>query len=464
MGKAPTGTGQGAEHVHWVLVLGDFGRSPRMQYHTLSLSQQPSTDVHVVAYGGSAPLLELREAANVHIHLVPEPPAFLRRLPRILFLVCKVLQQLAALLWMMLVTLPSPGHILLQNPPAIPTMVVCWLASRRHGAKLVIDWHNYGYTILALTQGPRHPLVRMARSYERFWGRKGQGHFCVTKAMKDDLHAGWGIEATVLYDRPPAFFQRTPLPTIHTLFRKLGPALEQPSSRDFLTARSTAEAASRAQEAAELTAVTMKRPGQAVSQRVDRPAVVVSSTSWTPDEDFSILLDAAVRYDELASAGPGPGSAALPELLLLITGKGPQKEMYLAKIAAMSFSKVAIRALWLESADYPLLLGAADVGVCLHASSSGLDLPMKVVDMYGSGLPVCALSYSCIGELVSDGETGLLFSSAEQLAQQLAGLLAGFPAAPSAQLQALQASVAAKEQGLRWNENWKRVAAPVLGY
>ncbi len=46
---------------------------------------------------------------------------------------------------------------------------------------------------------------------------------------------------------------------------------------------------------------------------------------------------------------------------------------------SLDLRRVAFRLLWLEAADYPLLLGSCDLGVSLHMSSSGVDLPMKVI-------------------------------------------------------------------------------------
>lgn len=96
-------------------------------------------------------------------------------------------------------------------------------------------------------------------------------------------------------------------------------------------------------------------------------------------------------------------------------GKGPQRSMYEKRIEMMDFQKCTISTAWLKIEDYPLLLGAADVGVSMHASSSKLDLPMKVVDMFGCGLPVCSVNYMAITELVKPNVTGLLFYTAEEL-------------------------------------------------
>lgn len=120
--------------------------------------------------------------------------------------------------------------------------------------------------------------------------------------------------------------------------------------------------------------------------RSDRPRLVVSSTSWTEDEDFGILLRAIELYEARAAATD-------PRLLFVITGKGPQKQMYEEKISRMHLQKTRVVTAWLETSDYPLLLGSADLGISLHTSTSGMDLPMKVVDMFGCGLPVCAVNF-----------------------------------------------------------------------
>jgi beta-1,4-mannosyltransferase len=69
---------------------------------------------------------------------------------------------------------------------------------------------------------------------------------------------------------------------------------------------------------------------------------------------------------------------------------------------------VKIQTLWLEIDDYPRMVGSADLGICMHLSSSNLDLPMKVVDMFSCQLPCFAYDYPTIGELVTQ-EVGRLF-------------------------------------------------------
>jgi len=78
---------------------------------------------------------------------------------------------------------------------------------------------------------------------------------------------------------------------------------------------------------------------------------------------------------------------------------------------------VKIEAKWLEIDDYPKMVASCDLGVCMHMSSSNLDLPMKVVDMFSCRLPCFAFDYPTIGELVqsnkSEKPTGELFKTSE---------------------------------------------------
>ena len=154
--------------------------------------------------------------------------------------------------------------------------------------------------------------------------------------------------------------------------------------------------------------------------------LVVSSTSWTPDEDFSLLLDALVQYSKLAMHS----HPHLPRLLAIVTGKGPLKASFRRKIEQLEaedkLEMAIIQTAWLRFEDYTSLLGAADLGISLHTSSSGVDLPMKVVDMFGAGLPVVGWSnFESWAELVVEGVNGRGFRSAEDLINTLVDLFGG---------------------------------------
>jgi hypothetical protein len=50
-----------------------------------------------------------------------------------------------------------------KNPPSIPTLALVWLVGKLRGSKVIIDWHNLGYSILALNLGSDHIFVRLAK-------------------------------------------------------------------------------------------------------------------------------------------------------------------------------------------------------------------------------------------------------------------------------------------------------------
>ncbi|XP_072464333.1 chitobiosyldiphosphodolichol beta-mannosyltransferase isoform X1 [Notamacropus eugenii] len=426
-----------------VVVVGDVGRSPRMQYHALSLARR-GFDVTLLGYSGSKPHDELLSNKRIHILHMPE----VNRIsvgPRVFQYVIKVIIQAIYLLYDLLLKAPPVDYILLQNPPGLPSIAVCWVVCCLRGSKLIIDWHNYGYTMLGLTHGFAHPLVQLAKWYEKLCGRLSDLNLCVTNAMKEDLAKNWNIRAVTVYDKPASFFTSTPLETQHQLFMKLG--------HTYSPFRASTEPLDPAIERSAFTELNPR--SRKVTQLDGRPALLVSSTSWTEDEDFSILLKALERFEEWIIDG-----ANLPSLVCVITGKGPLKEYYGQIISQMCLKHIQICTPWLEAEDYPLLLGSADLGVCLHKSSSGLDLPMKVVDMFGCCLPVCAINFHCLHELVKHEENGMVFMDSEELADQLKILFSEF-SSPDNRLNQFRKNLKESKQ-LRWDESWERTVFPLF--
>ena len=102
-----------------------------------------------------------------------------------------------------------------QNPPSIPTLLIGHIVSLFRGSKLIIDWHNFGWTLLALSKGRYHPFVVLYKWYEHFFGQGAFANLCVTNAMRSELDNNWNVKAHVLYDKPAKHFQRLNIEQMH---------------------------------------------------------------------------------------------------------------------------------------------------------------------------------------------------------------------------------------------------------
>ncbi|KAI8811807.1 beta-1,4-mannosyltransferase-like protein [Cladochytrium replicatum] len=432
----------GATHVT-ILVLGDIARSPRMMYHSQSLCKMGFT-VDLIGYVPDktevpSSLHDVKDrAGRITIHAIPAPNKIPAGRSRILYLIraaLRVVQQLVGLFVLVGIMVPKAQYFLIQNPPAIPTLFVAQIVALLRGSKLIIDWHNFGYSLMALNLGKDSKIVKFAERFENFWGQSAYAHLCVTAAMSNFLKETWMVNGPVIvvHDRPPPHFRTLSDLEVHELFTRIGESLGVTKGDDNST-----------------FLVRRDKSGSYV-RRTDRPVLVVSSTSWTEDEDFSILLSAADIYDS--------SPAALPPILFIITGRGPKKVYYECQIAERNYKRVTIKTAWVASEDYWKLLGSADLGISLHTSSSGIDLPMKVVDMFGCGLSVCALKFSCIDELVQHQKNGLIFKDAEELSRQLMELCSEFPFGPTSALSKLKKGASTFRERT-WDNNWNELVAP----
>lgn len=179
-----------------IIVLGDIGHSPRMQNHAVSLLDE-GYHVDIVGYVESRPLNSISEAGEerCRIHRMTPVPKLKWPLPSIAQLVFKTVWQAMTLLVSLMLMARRPSAVLIQNPPGIPTLMVAYFMCLITRSKMIIDWHNYSFSILALklAGGQRHLLCRLMRWLERFFGSRADVHFCVSDAMRKDLEENWNI-------------------------------------------------------------------------------------------------------------------------------------------------------------------------------------------------------------------------------------------------------------------------------
>jgi len=437
-----------------VVVLGDLGRSPRMQYHVLSLLTEGHS-VSFVGYTGEnliPEILDQKYASQLQIVRFTAPKLKILKtylLP--IYFIWRIISLTLLLIYALFFKVsrrPSVDCLLVQNPPAVPLLAVAALYCRIFQAALVIDWHNLGYSMLA----KRGFIRNLAQQYEKALAPVADGHLTVTKALKSFLLSDMNITAdniSVLHDCPLGKFRLRTIKEQHRLLSRLDNTLRAACPQHWSTSFSSHQ-----------TLFTEEYDTGRYRPRRGRPALVVSATSYTRDEDIGLLVEAAKLLDQRIQQ-----EQSRLTVLCVVTGKGALKEAYEYQISQLKLQHVAMTTLWLEPSDYPVFMACADLGVSLHTSTSGMDLPIKILDYFGCEVPVCAYQFPCLNELVQDDVNGRTFVTSEQLGQILWDLLEPLTKTPDAgnhDFGALKRYSLQVQGRLLWSENWPKNAWPVI--
>lgn len=194
-----------------IVVLGDIHRSPRMKMHASSLARDAHFQVSLIGYhhhhgrsirsgAGSNGNEDIVDDANISIYPLWSPPKLNKDHGRLLYIsqgFIRTVRQCFDLAKILLWDSPAPRVLLLQvnihpilhdakmlfdlrcflyltcnlththsqNPPAIPTLFIAQLCRWLLSCKLVIDWHNFGYSLMALNLGgeDKSMIVRLAK-------------------------------------------------------------------------------------------------------------------------------------------------------------------------------------------------------------------------------------------------------------------------------------------------------------
>ena len=377
-----------------VLVVGDLNRSPRMLNHCVALNEAfpKINEISLIGFNGGDLRNDILSNKKIKQYYISSSiNKLLRKLPHFLFFlsaIIKIIIQIISIFYILLFKIPKPKFLILQNPPGIPSILICWLFCKIKRVIFIIDWHNYGYTILKVNNRNKL-IIKIAYLYEKYLSKKSDINLCVSQAEKRDLKKQFLIDSICLPDKPvKGLFKFLNDEESKILYKKY------PELNILLT-----------------------------ENKNEKPILMISSTSWTPDEDFNILLNSFIKTEEMIKSDNKISINKIKKILFLITGRGPLKDSFMEKVEKSNLEFFIVKSIWLDSDDYIKLLNLCDLGISLHYSSSGIDLPMKVVDMFSACLPAAAIYYDTIKELVLEDENGFLFKNENELCKILKNVI-----------------------------------------
>lgn len=202
-----------------VVVMGDVDRSPRMINHALSIANLTKDyQADLIGYRGNSLPQAVEENQRIRPrYLSTKFLKMIQQMPKALYLLYAVMRIIFQVMQLFYIFLSEHyDYVLMQNPPCVPLLLVLVIlkATRLSKSKIIIDWHNYGYSIMRVNKVNK-ALVFIGKVYEMRLAKWGDYHLCVSKAMQVDLIHKFGIDKLkaprVLYDKATNKF-KDPLP------------------------------------------------------------------------------------------------------------------------------------------------------------------------------------------------------------------------------------------------------------
>ena len=189
----------------------------------------------------------------------------------------------------------------------MPIFAVLCLLKPFTSAEIIIDWHNYGFTIMEANKN-NALIIFLCKFYELSLGRIANKHITVSKAFAEDIKKRLNVaQVDILYDL-----------AVEGKFKEL----TEPERAEFLKR------------------IGFENMVEGVMMKKDRPLLLITSTSYTPDEDIGLLLEALKllgKKDDL-------------KIVMVVTGTGPLKKQFLARFESFNGEQEDIKIVpkWLE--------------------------------------------------------------------------------------------------------------------
>lgn len=382
-----------------IVVLGDLARSPRMLRHAAAAMQR-GVFVELIGFRGR-PLPPHMSGARVRA--IPSFASMRLEQRGIAALAVAGLRQvlLGAAILMRLLATRRPDVLLVQTPPLLPALPVILLVASIRRVRVIVDWHNSTAAMVRERYGGR-VVVAIVGWLERWIARRLQYHLTVSSAMSAQL----AVASAILRDLPPVRFV---------------PA----GNRVGFDA-----------------CAGLHRDAPLIARGENAPPLLVAPSSWSIDDDFDLLIEALRVADERLEEAE--------RIVLALTGYGERRAMVEGEIDRLALKRIAVVTGWLVEPDFIALLGSADAGLSLHRSASAVDIPIKIGEMIGCGLPIIALDYgAALHETAGNGTT--FFHTSNELVEALLAV-ARRQGSPSHQTMALPS----------WEEEWGRLAWPMI--